>query len=115
MACNRIPFPLRNECSMMNWKHNIMGLAGETFLCGTVGLLFPTASQGQFLEQFASLERLPESGCVATPIWDEIIEAPARWIAKMDGAASCDRQAGVLWEAVPGGELFPWSEANSYC
>lgn len=100
---------------MLNWKHQLMGFASLAFVCGTVNVLTPTGSDAQRFGEFAPLERLTESGCVETPVWDEIIEGPRRWVATMDGAAYCDRQTGLVWDARPSESRMTWEQAIAHC
>jgi hypothetical protein len=100
---------------MLNWKYQLIRVVSVMCVVVTVSLLTSTGSQAQLFREFAPLERLTESGCVGTPVWDEIIEGSRRWVATMNGAAYCDRQTGLVWEANPYRAKFTWSAARAHC
>jgi hypothetical protein len=50
------------------------------------------------------IDNLPESGpCDLPPTWGGLIPGDERFVATFGGAAYCDRQMGLVWEAAPDG------------
>ena len=63
------------------------------------------------------LDNLPgaQGPCDVTPVWGKKFPGSERFVAVMDGAAYCDRETGVVWEAAPGADVTDWALAPQTC
>jgi hypothetical protein len=63
--------------------------------------------------------------CTTPPVWDENISGSERFVSALGGAAYCDRETGLVWEAAPGDtngdqivdsdDRVDWNKARYHC
>ena len=80
-----------------------------------VGLLTPSGHQAEATGFF--FDKFKRDKCDVPPTWAEIIRGKKRWVKAWDGAAYCDRETGLVWEAEPVGFGIAesWEEARDHC
>ncbi len=53
--------------------------------------------------------------CEVPPEWRKPFRGAGRFVAVLNGAAYCDQETGLVWEAFPAGNSYDWAGAVNHC